>query len=414
MSKATKSRQSSKQTGSVKPYEGFPLTAHPSGRWCKKHRGKQYYFGPIGDWQAALERYRYEWPYIIAGRVPPSAVDADGLRIRDLADRFLTAKRSLLISGELSERSFADYRRTCELVIRGCGGERLVAGLRADDFSALRDSLAGTRNPTTLSNEINRIRGVFKYACDAGLIESPVRFGPGFARPSQKTIRFHRRKKQQEHGRRMFAADDLRIILDALAGKPVQVAGADEPISLRPSTVLHAMVLLGVNCGLGQSDLSNLPQSAVDLTTGWLDYPRPKTGVERRAPLWPETVDALRAAIAVRPEPRDPVDNKLCFVTTRGARWVKMTPKGTPDDAVAKEFAKVLNALKLKRPGLNFYGLRHTFQTVAEDSRDLPAVASIMGHVDSSMAGLHREGINDDRLRAVVAVVHRWLWPAEK
>ena len=34
-----------------------------------------------------------------------------------------------------------------------------------------------------------------------------------------------------------------------------------------------------------------------------------------------------------------------------------------------------------------------------------------MGHVDSSMAGVYRERISDERLRAVVYTVHSWLWP---
>ena len=65
MAKSTKSRRKSKSWQSAKPYPEFPLTAHPSGRWCKKHKGKQLYFGSInldGDyedaWQAALKRYK--------------------------------------------------------------------------------------------------------------------------------------------------------------------------------------------------------------------------------------------------------------------------------------------------------------------------------------------------------------------
>jgi hypothetical protein len=47
------------------------------------------------------------------------------------------------------------------------------------------------------------------------------------------------------------------------------------------------------------------PLSALNLDGGWINFPRPKTGVARRAKLWPETVEALKAAIAVRPAPRD-------------------------------------------------------------------------------------------------------------
>ena len=31
-----------------KPYAGFPLTAHSSGVWCKKIRGKLHYFDGLG------------------------------------------------------------------------------------------------------------------------------------------------------------------------------------------------------------------------------------------------------------------------------------------------------------------------------------------------------------------------------
>jgi len=392
MTQATSSRQSGKRSGSIKNLcDGFPFTAHPSGRWVKRHQGKQYYFGTLENWQAALDSYHREWPCIIAGRVPPP-IESAGLRVKDLANRFLTAKRSLLTNGELSERSFGDYLRTCELVVNGFSGDRLVTDLRADDFATLRNSLAESRNPTTLSNEINRIRGVFKFAYDAGLIDSPIRFGPGFARPSKKTICLRRQAKQQEHGKRTSAAADLRMILHALVGTPVTVEGKDKPAKLPPKPALRGMMLMAANCGLGQSDLSNLPQSAIDLKAGWLDYRRPETGVERRVPLWPETLEALQEAISVRPEPKDPADGNLCLVTARGARWVKMTPTGTPDDAISKEFAKVLNRLKLKRYGLNLYGIRHGCQTVAGEARDPEATSHIMGNVDGSMAGLYREG----------------------
>ena len=76
------------------------------------------------------------------------------------------------------------------------------------------------------------------------------------------------------------------------------------------------------------------------------------------------------------------------------------------------EFGKLLVALKLKRRGLGFYALRHTFRTVADRTKDQPAIDHIMGHARDDMASLYRERIEDDRLKAVVNVVRMWLWPA--
>jgi integrase len=166
-----------------------------------------------------------------------------------------------------------------------------------------------------------------------------------------------------------------------------------------------------------------LPLSALDLEDGWLDYPRAKTGVPRRCPLWPETVKAIRTHLAKRPQAKNPADNSLAVLTRGGKPWVKVVttevveadgatrPQVRFDDCIAKETAKLLKELGIARPGLNFYALRHTFETVGGGSRDQVAVNAIMGHVDESMAAAYREEVGDDRLRAVVNHVRSWLFP---
>ena len=71
---------------------------------------------------------------------------------------------------------------------------------------------------------------------------------------------------------------------------------------------------------------------------------------------------------------------------------------------------KLLRELNLKRPGMSFYGLRHSFATIAGESRDQVAVNHVMGHVDSSVVGMYRERISDERLQAVAEHVRRWLF----
>jgi len=165
------------------------------------------------------------------------------------------------------------------------------------------------------------------------------------------------------------------------------------------------MLLLAINAGFGNSDCAHLPLCALDLDSGWLDYPRPKTGINRRAPLWPETAAALREALANRPQPKDPADAGLVFVTKYGASWAKESEGGP----VTKETRKLLKALGINGHR-NFYTLRHTFRTVADEAKDQPAADYIMGHEVPHMSTVYRETISDARLKAVADHVRAWLF----
>ena len=365
-----------------KPYTDFPLFPHANGLWAKKIRGKLHYFGKWDDAQAALEKYQDQRDDLHAGRTPRA--NREGLTVRDLCNRFMTAKEIQRDAGDITPRTFADYFATSKLVVDSFGKNRLVIDLAADDFEQLRKSLAKTRGPNALGNAIQRVRSAFKYGYDAGLVEHPIRFGPVFKKPAKRLLRVQRQSK----GSRMFEAAELRKILGA----------ADNP--------LRAMILLGVNCGFGNADCGKLPKSALDLKAGWVNYPRPKTAVERRCPLWPETVKALRASIANRTQAKLEEHDGLVFITKYGDSWHKQLTRSP----ISLMMRRLLDDLKLHRPGLGFYALRHTFETIAGESRDQVAVNHIMGHADQSMAGVYRERIGDDRLRDVSDFVRRWLF----
>jgi integrase len=280
-----------------------------------------------------------------------------------------------------------EYPATTDRLIAAFGKTRLVEDLAADDFEALRDELAKQFGPVRLGNEIQKVRTVFKYAFESGLIDRPVRYGPQFKKPSASVLRRHR----AQQGRKLFAAAEVRRMLDA----------ADPQ--------LRAMILLGVNCGFGIADCGRLPLSVLDLDSDIIDYPRRKTGIARRCPLWPETVAALREWLGIRKEPKDSIFKSLVFLTAQGRPWHKENMSGP----LPFKFGRLLRRLSINgRKGLGFYTLRHVFRTVADESKDQPAVDYIMGHVDASMAGHYREAISDERLWAVTAHVRRWLFPS--
>jgi integrase len=401
------------------------LFPHATGRWAKKIRGKLFYFGPWGTrrngklvrlpddgWTEAEALYEQQRADLYAGREPQNVGD-DGCTLRELCNAFLTSKRNKLESGELSGDTFADYHRTCSRLIDYFGKSQQVNALRPADFEGFRKQLAKGLSVITLKNEINRCRIVLKYAHDQGMIDRPVSFGQSFDKPSARMLR----KARHEAGPKLFTAGELRLILDALKGKPVIIKGETTAKKFAPDPMMRAMVLLGINCGLGNTDIANLPKSAIDLHAAWLTYPRPKTGIPRRIPLWPETITALNQSIRLRPAPTDASDNELCFITIQGNRWVRVLPsKSNPDqfvsvNTISARFSGLLKALGVNpRKRQSFYTLRHCFETVAGGSRDQVAVDAIMGHVDNSMAAAYREGIDDHRLRAVTDHVHRWLY----
>jgi integrase len=370
----------------AKPYPAYPLTPHPSGRWCKKIRGKLHYFGPWDDSTdrgagAALDKYLAQKDALHAGRKPRAATD--GATVRDAVNSFLEAKTAMVDTGELSPRTWTDYEDACKAACKVLSKTRLVCDLDHDDFTKLRTKLAKKCGPHRLGKTIQCIRSLFKHAYEAGLIDRPVRYGPGFKRPSKKTLRLHRAAQ----GPRLFTADEIHKLLHG--------AGL----------AMRAMILLGVNAGMGNSDVGNLPLSAINLDTGWLDFPRPKTGVGRRCWLWPETVKAIREALAKRPAPKDKTDAALVFVTKYGESWAK----DKADSPITKEMRKLMNGAKINGHR-NFYVLRHTFRTIADAAKDQPATDHIMGHESEHMSSHYRERIDDGRLRAVAQHVRAWLF----
>jgi len=247
--------------------------------------------------------------------------------------------------------------------------------------------MAKVRGPVALGNEIQRVRTIFKHGYDAGLFEKPIRHGPEFRKPAQRLIRHARHAK----GQRMLKPDDIKKLIQAA------------------SVPIRAMIYLAVNAGLGNSDCAVLPLSALDLSDGVLIFPRPKTGIHRRAILWPETIAALREAIEKRPKAKDPAHGELVFVTRFGYPWVRHNGKSTTD-SIGLEFGKLLKRTGVECSGL-FYVLRHIHRTISDEVGDTVACDLIMGHENMhSMSTRYIERIDDQRLRKVVDHVRQWLF----
>lgn len=364
----------------------FPLRLHATGQWTCKRKGVQYYFGTDKD--EALRRYMQVKDDLDAGRKPRERHGTATLA--DVINRFLTDKQHRVDSNELKAKTWSDYYAACKVLIDHFGGQRLVGDLRPEDFAGLRAKLAARMSPVSLLDYITRTRVMLRFAYEHGLIDAPVRFGNGFERPPRKTLRLERARR----GLRFISAADLWRLIDAAC----------------PS--MKAMILLGLNGGLGATDLSELTRSALRRRSGWLDYPRPKTGVARRFPLWPETLAAIAAVEAVRPEPKDPKHSDILFLTRLRQPWVRFNGadgKASTFDAIGEGFAKLAKKCGVTLEAGRFGILRHVSRTVADPLGDRPAIDHVMGHTDHSTAAYYRELVADERLQAVTDHMREWL-----
>lgn len=395
----------------------YPLFCHASGRWAKKIRGDFVYFGywrgpDAIDPKEAAARFHEQRQDLEAGRKPRTSADPQVMTVARLVNLFLGAKLSKVDAREMSLHTFKDYQRCCKQFVEHFGRSRLAEDMKPEDFVVYRAKLAAKYSPTPLGREIQMVRTMYKWAHESGYLTLP-RFGPDFKRPKPATLKADRNSKPVK----FIENDQLRQLIE-MAKYPMK-----------------AMILLGINAGLGDSDIANLRMQHMDLELGWLCYPRMKTATSRRVPLWERTIQALKTAISVRPTPTNPDDADRVFITRDGNPYLRTirdrkTDEATgktiiricPINSLAQQFGRLMRIATFARKGVGFYALRHTFRSIGGQLGDKAAVDMMMGHGDPSDMGesvynhMELPSVSkpyDPRLRKVVAHVEDWLFGNE-
>jgi integrase len=381
-----------------KPYPDFPLQSSTNGYWQKRINGKLCYFGRWGHvvsgvmechsndgWKEALAKFNAEKDALYAGRVYRPQSD-DDLTLKYLCNHFLTFKKEKFEEAEIVERTLQSYYDICEFLLSEFGRDRLVDDITKDDFKSLRSVMAKRWSPTALANMICRVKTVFKHAYDEELIERPMGYGNKLNPPPKRVKDKYKIAKRRKTGKKLLSAAQIRALIDA----------AD--------LQLRCWILLGINAGLGPSDLTRLPITAIDFDKSWLDFPRVKNGNEREASLWPETTACLQQVLEERPKPKTPTD--LVFLRKSGLSWEGRTVTSS----VTILTSELMKRVGCYRKGISHYVLRHTFATVAGGVKDQVALNYCMGHSDGHISAVYREEIDPARIEAVANFVRAWLF----
>lgn len=352
------------------------MTPHKNGQWVKKIPGtnKLRYFGLIDDPDAAIARWRAEWPKLVTGETPGRVVTPapDAITVKQLCNRWYKAKRVLHDSGELHATTLRKYKWVATKFAHAVGKDLPCVSLNAAAFLKFRKRIEGYKL-SGRADIIAQVRGIFRWGVDAGLIDQLPVYGREFARPQRSAIR----RERHASGVKPIPAEHIRKMLEH----------AD--VHLKP------VILLGINAGMKTLEVATIGPPMLDLDRGVIAGVRRKTGTALYAPLWPETVEAIRSAACGS----GPI-----------LQWQGRLPwNGRGTDRIGREFKPFCEAIGL--PSYTHGQLRHTLRTVG-GRVDREAVRRIMGQqTGDDLDEIYDHADMKAEARKVVDAVRLWLWP---
>lgn len=232
------------------------------------------------------------------------------------------------------------------------------------------------RSPATIGRRLASLRGLHRYAVDAGLAaEDPTR---DFSRPQ-------RARKLPE----VLSVPEIERLLAAPEG--------DEPLAFRDRALLE----LGYAAGLRASELIGLDLEDLDVEPRLLRV-RGKGGVERWVPYGGAAEAALSAWVTQgRPALAKVPEVAAVFLNQRGRRLSRTGLWG-----VLKRSARRAGLRREISP----HTLRHSFAThLLEGGADLRVVQELLGHADLATTQIYTK-VDTEYL----AEVHRSFHPRER
>lgn len=362
-----KNNKKSRKTRSDK----FPLTLHKTRQYCKKIRGKLYYFGT--EKQKALESYLQQASSLHSGL--PSAgngTNTQGIPIKVLANQYLDYQESRVESNEIKQRQLYDQTRLLKHFVKHVGPKKSLTQISTIDIQNYRKKLIKEhKTANTINNYISAIKAMYNWSGENELIDKT---------PNLKAVK------------KITAA---KVEKQTFTPKQIQ------QLLCRANKKLKAMILLGLNCGFGCTDCSELKWENINFLDKRIQFARTKTGVNRNLPLWQETIDTLNQL---------PRTSEYVFLTKKNNKYVRVVRIEKPDgtarllnhNAISKEFSELIKITGIQtEKGVGFYTLRRTAATLAARSGDPFAVQRLLGHADLKMASVYVQDVSEQTDRVI-------------
>lgn len=374
----------------VKPEkpENSPLYAHNNGQWAATVRGQTVYFGPWDDHTSALAEYHEMSRHVGRGGDPfaPTTVGA-------LLQLFLSEQKGRHKEGKIRTRTLNDLLRHCPVFETHFGKHTRIQALTLKamkDFrESLNDGVNGSLNAIGVSIRVRLLRQMLKWAEEKKYIDRAL----------------------WRESVTMPTARQVRDAKEVTASKTMPLATGQALLQCE-NPMMKVAHYFGANCAFEPHDCGEVKWRHLEIGhVSWLNFPRPKTGCPRRCPLWPETVEAIKAWKSVRPKGND----ELVLVSRNGSPVAGTGSASTrvgginASSIVSRQTDRQLRALALKEPGVCYMGWRHVAQTIGETASPL-GTKGIMGHVPakSDMSSEYRVDIAPEILFSVVKVLREY------
>ena len=349
----------------------FPLTLHSTGQFCKKIKGKMYYFG--SDKKVALQRYLDQSTYLHGDQqILQDMPTQNNMTLKQLCDMYLKYQYSKLQANDLTVQHHNDQIGSLNKLMDFLGQNHKIDGISTLDLQNYKRNLQASYGSVhRLNLHISIMKALFHWAKKCEILKDI----PNIDAVSRGKI-VHKDR---------FIFDSEQI------GKLISTADVK----------MQAMIWLGLNCGFGCTDCAGLTWADVDLANGRVKFPRRKTGVFRDLPLWPETVAALK---------KIPKKGTLVFYTSRGNPYIQTLSKTDGNgrikfiilNTITTLFSRMIKKVGIDAPkGTGFYSLRRTAATFAAHSGDPFAVQRLLGHADLQMATRYVQDVSAQTDRVI-------------
>lgn len=344
------------------------LTKSSDGRWRKQIDGKMRYFGSVNSnvnrsYKDAELRY---FEFMTDREVKqPVEVKVAKLTVEDFGEKYLQSCFTRYERGDISATWFEKVRiSVCHFVdyLQTDLPLSKLNEMHLDDYRNYTLSLpisAATDksiSPWTAKSRLDIVKLMIKWGYQMALIETLPRNLDGYAKITIPEPIVNR-----------FSREEIRTLYSSASER----------------TKMY--ILLALNTGAGQSDISDLRVSEVFIEEGRIIRKRTKTKVHCEFALWARTIEMLKIHGNLDGAPNDRV-----FLSKSGHPLVReyfIDDKFKRTDAIRSAFFRLMKKTKVPNHR-GFYSLRKTAASEVEKI-DNSVTSMFLGHSEKGLMKRH-------------------------